>query len=133
MNSELKRIIPQLKIIIRPETKVYKNQKIKTLAIILKIDYNFKNYLKNLSSIYIVILFKDWKMHIEQVDRYEKIIDSQFCNILQPFLTQNAKEINETIERIISRETHLNAQFNQLMHTYRLKQNELAAVTEKYR
>lgn len=72
-------------------------------------------------------------MRAEQVERYEKIIDTQFNNVLRPFLAQNAKEIGETIERITSRETHLNTQFDHLIHTYRLKQNELAAVTEKYR
>lgn len=71
-------------------------------------------------------------MHVEKIRKYENAIDEKFTKV-EPFLVQSVAEINRATERIQSRETHLNSQFDDLLHIYRQKQNELAAIIEKYR
>uniref|UniRef100_A0A915CPA0 Uncharacterized protein n=1 Tax=Ditylenchus dipsaci TaxID=166011 RepID=A0A915CPA0_9BILA len=75
---------------------------------------------------------KDWRMHAEQIQKYEESINDQFKEI-KPYLVQNVEEITQSMERIQSREAHLNTQFDGLLQIYRVRQNELAAIGEQYR
>lgn len=71
-------------------------------------------------------------MHAEQIYKFENIINEKFAEV-GPFLVQTTSEIGHVTERIQSREMHLNTQYDDLLQTYRHKQNDLAAISEKYR
>ena len=71
-------------------------------------------------------------MHTEQIQKNADTVDEQLGEV-RPYLERNVKEIAQALERIQSREYHLNEQFSGLLQTYRLKQNELALVSEQYR
>lgn len=75
---------------------------------------------------------KDWRMHVEQMEKLEKALGEQYAE-LRPFLARTSDEINEAMERIGSREQHLNDQFAGLLSLYRNKQNELATISEQYK
>ena len=46
-------------------------------------------------------------MHVEQMEKLEKALGEQYAE-LRPFLARTSDEINEAMERIGSREQHLN-------------------------
>jgi hypothetical protein len=46
-------------------------------------------------------------MHSEQIKKYEDILEEQL-NEIQPIMNKNINEITSAIERIQSRENHLN-------------------------
>ncbi|KAI1728392.1 intra-flagellar transport protein 57 domain-containing protein [Ditylenchus destructor] len=75
---------------------------------------------------------KDWRMHAEQMQKYQNVIQDQFKEI-QPYLRQSTEEIAQSTERIQSRENNLNDQFDSLLQVYRIRKNELAAISEQYR
>lgn len=50
---------------------------------------------------------KDWRMRIEQMAKNEKELLEHYAE-LKPFLTRTSEEIEQTMERITSREHHLN-------------------------
>jgi hypothetical protein len=50
---------------------------------------------------------KDWRMHTEQMAKLEAALMEQFGEV-KPFLARNADEVEKAMERIASREQHLN-------------------------
>lgn len=54
---------------------------------------------------------KDWRMHAEQLQKLETTLGEQYAE-LKPFLLRNGEEIGQAMERIQSREQHLNVKFN---------------------
>jgi len=75
---------------------------------------------------------RDWRMHSEQVQRLERQLMGEFREA-RPVLEQQLEEASRAMERIASREQHLNEQFQPLLHTHRLRRNELAELQERYR
>jgi len=75
---------------------------------------------------------KHWRMHSQQLGKLQKTIENQF-EVVQPLLSQMGAEIGQSVERIKSREKHLNEQLDGLLQEHRQARNELAEVREKYR
>lgn len=75
---------------------------------------------------------KDWRMHIEQMQKLETIMNQQYAE-MTPILKKTSDEIEQAMEKIHTREQHLNDQFVSLLQLDRSKQNELAAISEQYK
>lgn len=75
---------------------------------------------------------KHWRMHDEQLSRLQEQLGAQF-EAVRPFLAQLAAELQQSVERIGSREKHLNEQLHPLLQDFRLARNALAELSERYR
>jgi hypothetical protein len=71
-------------------------------------------------------------MHEGQLAKLQETTKNQFDTV-QPFLSQMSSEISQSIERIRSREKHLNEQLDGLLQEHRQARNALAEIREKYR
>ncbi|KAI6182035.1 Intraflagellar transport protein che-13 [Aphelenchoides bicaudatus] len=75
---------------------------------------------------------KHWRMHEKQLAKLQETTRTQFDTV-QPFLSQMSSEISQSVERIRSREKHLNEQLDGLLQEHRQARNALAEAREKYR
>jgi hypothetical protein len=71
-------------------------------------------------------------MHEKQLEKLQETTRIQF-DLVQPFLSQMSSEIGQSVDRIRSREKHLNEQLDGLLQEHRQARNALAEVREKYR
>ncbi|KAH7726940.1 huntingtin-interacting protein-1 protein interactor [Aphelenchoides avenae] len=75
---------------------------------------------------------RDWRMHMEQIQKLEGAIKEQFDEV-RPYLAHVSQEIAQSMERVESRERNLNQQLDHLLQQYRTAQNAFAEVRERYR
>lgn len=71
-------------------------------------------------------------MHERQLATLQETTRIQF-DVIQPFLSQMSSDISQSVERIRSREKHLNEQLESLLQEHRQARNALAEIREKYR
>jgi uncharacterized coiled-coil DUF342 family protein len=71
-------------------------------------------------------------MHEKQLEKLQETTRTQLESV-QPFLTQISSEIGQSVERIRSREKHLNEQLDGMLQEHRHTRNALAEIREKYR
>jgi predicted nucleic acid-binding Zn-ribbon protein len=50
---------------------------------------------------------KNWRMHAEQMQKIETLLNEQYSE-MKPFLLRTSDEISKAMERIQTREQHLN-------------------------
>lgn len=71
-------------------------------------------------------------MHEKQLAKLQETTRAQF-DLVQPFLNQISSDIGQSVERIRSREKHLNEQLDGMLQEHRQARNALAEIREKYR
>uniref|UniRef100_A0AC35U3Q5 Intraflagellar transport protein 57 homolog n=1 Tax=Rhabditophanes sp. KR3021 TaxID=114890 RepID=A0AC35U3Q5_9BILA len=74
----------------------------------------------------------DWRFRQEQMSKYFEELDNNF-NTMKPNLLKIKDSVDNDLERIDSREKHLNSQLDPILQQYRISQDKLAEVRERYR
>ncbi|KHN73240.1 Intraflagellar transport protein che-13 [Toxocara canis] len=75
---------------------------------------------------------KDWRMHLEQMQTYRNVV-GELMSATWPSLDNMSKELEKNLERIATREKHLNNQLEGLLNQLRVAQDRLAESKEKYK
>ncbi|NXY90185.1 IFT57 protein, partial [Alcedo cyanopectus] len=74
---------------------------------------------------------KDWRIHVDQMHRHKDGIESSLKET-RVYLDKLHNEISRTLEKITSREKHINNQVEHLVQEYRSAQALLSEAKEKY-
>lgn len=74
---------------------------------------------------------KEWRTHIEQSQKHEKSLNEYFPDA-KVALEKIGKELRTAVERISSKERHINKEFDHLGGEFREKQKKLDEIQEKY-
>jgi len=74
---------------------------------------------------------KEWRTHLEQTKGYKGIIEGMFPNTKQQ-LQKLSNELGTVLERIRSKESFINTQFEYRAGDYREQQEELQRITQQY-
>eukprot|EP00743_Colponemidia_sp_Colp-15_P001821 GILK01001986.1.p1 GENE.GILK01001986.1~~GILK01001986.1.p1 ORF type:complete len:443 (-),score=105.37 GILK01001986.1:107-1261(-) len=74
---------------------------------------------------------KEWRTHLEQTKQYEETIKNTLPEC-KAQLVKLADEVNKALERITSKEKHINNQFDHMAGEFRKQQGDLATVTVRY-
>ena len=74
---------------------------------------------------------KDWRSHIEQTHQYYKSIGASFPET-KTALEKVAFGVEDSVEKLATREKYINHQFENLTSEYRAAREQLATVQEKY-
>ncbi|CAD5205641.1 unnamed protein product [Bursaphelenchus okinawaensis] len=75
---------------------------------------------------------KHWKMHSEQLSQLQKNLNSYYESI-RPFLAQLSGDLKQNVDKINSREKHLNEQLHNVLQEYRVARNSYVENMEKYK
>ncbi|KAJ3278728.1 Intraflagellar transport protein 57, partial [Borealophlyctis nickersoniae] len=74
---------------------------------------------------------KDWRIHVDQMQLHQKAIGSSLTDT-QSQLAKLHTEIEKTLEKISSREKYINTQFESQIEEYRVLQDQLSELKQKY-
>uniref|UniRef100_A0A914QYM0 Intraflagellar transport protein 57 homolog n=1 Tax=Panagrolaimus davidi TaxID=227884 RepID=A0A914QYM0_9BILA len=74
---------------------------------------------------------KDWRSHIDQMNKQLQSIKNNFL-LAKPFLLETQKEIIDSTQRIEARERHINQQLSSLLGQYRTIQDRIAEKSQQY-
>lgn len=74
---------------------------------------------------------KEWRTHIEQSQKHEKSLNEYFPDA-KVALEKIGKELRTAVDRISSKERHINKEFDHLGGEFREKQKKLDEIQEKY-
>ncbi|VDN59912.1 unnamed protein product [Dracunculus medinensis] len=74
----------------------------------------------------------DWRSHIEQMQHYRQAIDN-FLNSAKPHLINISEDSAKSLQRITTREKHLNNQLDNSIEKFHINQDKMAELKEKYR
>ncbi|XP_050535827.1 intraflagellar transport protein 57 homolog isoform X3 [Daktulosphaira vitifoliae] len=74
---------------------------------------------------------KDWRANLHKMNEYKLIMDKTL-KVIKPLLNNLHDKLEETIEKVYSREKYLNSTLDSLLIDYRNSQVELALVSEQY-
>ncbi|KAJ3204168.1 Intraflagellar transport protein 57 [Dinochytrium kinnereticum] len=74
---------------------------------------------------------KDWRIHIEQMNIHQKLIGTSLTDT-KTQLTKLQQEIEKTLEKILSREKYINAQFEGQVEEQRALQDQVSELRQKY-
>ncbi|VDK44918.1 unnamed protein product [Anisakis simplex] len=75
---------------------------------------------------------KDWRMHLEQMRTHRNCV-SDLMNETWPSIDNLSKDLEKSLERINTREKHLNNQLDSLLNQLRAAQDKMAESKEKYK
>uniref|UniRef100_A0A915PSV5 Intraflagellar transport protein 57-like protein n=1 Tax=Setaria digitata TaxID=48799 RepID=A0A915PSV5_9BILA len=74
---------------------------------------------------------KDWRMHLEQLQSLQKEI-SDLVLSTEPHLKGICYELDKTMERIVTREKHLNSQLEPVLMKFRRTKDDFSELKKKY-
>ncbi|KAL7750423.1 hypothetical protein RI367_004197 [Sorochytrium milnesiophthora] len=74
---------------------------------------------------------KDWRIHLQQMTDNEESIGSNLT-VVKTQLSKIGSEIDQTLEKIASREKYINSQFEPLVDEFRASQEALSQLKLKY-
>ncbi|CAD5208097.1 unnamed protein product [Bursaphelenchus xylophilus] len=75
---------------------------------------------------------KHWKMHAEQLAQLQRNLNAYYESV-RPFLAQLSGDLKQSVEKISSREKHLNEHLMGVLQEYRAARNSYAENLEKYK
>lgn len=75
---------------------------------------------------------RDWRSHLEQMQKYRGKVE-EYLGSTKTQLERVRVDIKTALEKIDSREKHLNAQLEPLLIQYRAKQEELNKISGEYK
>ncbi|KAK6636244.1 hypothetical protein RUM43_009902 [Polyplax serrata] len=75
---------------------------------------------------------RDWRSHLEQMQKYSSGIEENL-SVAKIQLDKLSDDISNTMERISTREKHLNNHLEPLLIEYKTKQEELNKLTDEYK
>lgn len=75
---------------------------------------------------------RDWRAHLDQMKQHRTNIETSFAGTKSQ-LDKLHVDIGNTLDKIKTRETHLNRQLEPILNEYRTVQDELSKVKEQYR
>ncbi|KAA0186216.1 Estrogen receptor beta like 1 [Fasciolopsis buskii] len=75
---------------------------------------------------------KDWRAHLEDMRRYQSDIDRAYGDA-KTQLTRLHAELGRALDKISSREKYMNSQLETLLSQYKMVQDSLSEVTQRFR
>ncbi|TPP41630.1 Estrogen receptor beta like 1 [Fasciola gigantica] len=75
---------------------------------------------------------KDWRAHLEDIRRYQLDIDRAYADA-KTQLTRLHAELGRALDKIHNREKYMNSQLDTLLSQYKMVQDNLSEVTQRFR